>query len=318
MRRKRFWIYVIVFAIILCSILPVLAEGYLIRIITFVFLYAALAQSLNIVFGYAGYLSFGNLGFFGLGAYVTAVLASSGSSIFLSLLFAGMASACLALSIGSGILRLRGSYFAIASLGMALLIQQIVNNLQITGGAMGLTLPLLQTDARTTGMVFYYAFLFLTLTTTLVTYIVAGSRFGYALRAIRDNEDAAVCTGIDTRRYKTLAWTISAFLTGIIGGAYALWMTFIEPPGVFQFTTIVKTIVIVLIGGGGTVLGPIIGAVLLEVLTEVVWSQFLFWHMGVLGVVIILVVVFAPGGIPQLLQAWSHRSRSELKAERCA
>jgi branched-chain amino acid transport system permease protein len=128
------------------------------------------------------------------------------------------------------------------------------------------------------------------------------SRLGYAFKAIRADEEAAGVMGIDTTRYKIIAWSFSALFTGMVGAVYAYWFSYIDPPTVFDIMWTVRMFVINLIGGIGTVFGPIIGAFLIETLSELVWSKFLYLHMGVLGVLIILVVMFMPDGIIRLVK----------------
>ena len=125
---------------------------------------------------------------------------------------------------------------------------------------------------------------------------------GYALRAIRDNEDAAEASGIFAPTCKVIAWAISAFLTGLTGGVFAYWFSFIEPAMVFDIMIAVKAFVMMMLGGAGTVLGPVLGAFLLELISETVWGQFLWIHMLILGIIVIAVVIFIPRGLLELFR----------------
>jgi branched-chain amino acid transport system permease protein len=136
----------------------------------------------------------------------------------------------------------------------------------------------------------------------LTAYIISKNRIGYALRAIRANEDAAEMSGIQTTYYKILAWAISAFFTGLIGGVYAYWFTFIEPANVFDIMIAVKAFVMMLLGGAGTVLGPVLGATVLELVSELVWGEFLTLHMLMFGSIIVLVILFIPSGMMEVFR----------------
>jgi branched-chain amino acid transport system permease protein len=135
----------------------------------------------------------------------------------------------------------------------------------------------------------------------LAVWRLSRNRLGYALKAIRANEEAAGVMGIDTTRYKITAWVLSALFTGVTGSIYAYWFTYIDAPTVFDVMWVVKMFVIILIGGAGTVFGPVIGAFILETISELVWSRFLNLHLGILGLIIILVVLFMPRGIISLV-----------------
>jgi branched-chain amino acid transport system permease protein len=135
----------------------------------------------------------------------------------------------------------------------------------------------------------------------IVVWRLSKNRLGYAFKAIRANEEAAGVMGIDTTRYKITAWALSALFTGVTGSVYAYWFTYIDAPTVFDVMWVVKMFVILLIGGAGTVWGPVIGAFILETISELVWSRFINLHLGILGLIIILVVLFMPRGIISLV-----------------
>jgi branched-chain amino acid transport system permease protein len=138
--------------------------------------------------------------------------------------------------------------------------------------------------------------------TVLVNYGIARSRLGYALRAIRENEGAAEASGIYAPRCKIVAWAISAFITGITGGVFAYWFSFIEPATVFDIMIAVKAFVMMMLGGAGTVLGPVLGAFLIELISETVWGKFLTVHMMILGVIMVAIVILMPRGILELFR----------------
>jgi len=196
---------------------------------------------------------------------------------------------------------LRGHYFAIATLGINRATEQIALDWgSFTGGGKGITLPLPKMEIQNFYAMIYFIMLGLLLVTILVNYVISRSRLGYALRAIRDNEDAAEASGIFAPSCKIAAWAISAFITGVTGGVFAYWFSFIEPATVFDIMIAVKAFVMMMLGGAGTVLGPVIGAFLIEVISETVWGQFLTLHMLILGIIMVGVVILIPRGMLSL------------------
>jgi branched-chain amino acid transport system permease protein len=298
--------YTIILLIVLvaCALFPSVASGFWIRLLTSIFLYAILAQGLNIIAGFTGYAAFGNMIFFGLGAYTVGILmVKAGISFFPSMIAAGAVGIIVAILIGMPLLRLKGHYFALASLGAAEAVRQIMDNLtDLCGGAMGLTLPQMAGKPAQVNLSFYYLIFILLLIFFAATYILSKSRLGYALKAIKANEEAADTMGINTTLYKIVAWAISGIFTAIAGGIYAYWFTFIEPATVFDVMIVVKLFVILLLGGAGTVMGPLYGAFIFEGISEIVWSRFLNLHMGILGIIVILIVFFIPNGLIDMVR----------------
>ena len=291
-------------AFLLCVAFPFLTTGFWIRLLSHIFLYAILAQGLNIIAGFTGYAAFGNMIFFGLGAYTTGVLmVKAGFPFFPSFLAAGIMGIVVAILIGMPLLRLRGHYFALASLGAAEATRQILDNLTgLTGGAMGLTLPQMAGKPEQVNMNFYYLILSLLIFSFAITYTISKHRLGYAFKAIRANEEAADTMGINTTYYKIVAWAVSGLFTGMAGGIYVYWFTFMEPESVFDVVIVVKLFVILLLGGAGTVMGPLYGALIFEGISEIVWSRFLNLHLGILGVLVILIVFFIPNGLIDMVR----------------
>ena len=286
--------------IIACALAagPAFLTAYWLRILSNVFMYAVLAQGVNIIAGYTGYPAFGNVVFFGLSGYFTAVLMVKVQAPFLVGLLAG---ACLcpllALAVGPPLLRLKGHYFAIATLGLNEAVKELVSNgTRLTGGGMGISLPLPPWGPAANAMFFYYLFFGTMLLSVWVTWEFSRRRIGLACTAIRDNEIKAEAMGIYCTRCKTTAWAISAFLTGLVGSINAYWMTYIDPPAVFDMAIAVKSFVIFLLGGPATVFGPVIAAFFVELLATLTWSKLLNWHVGALGMIIMLVVLLFPAG----------------------
>jgi branched-chain amino acid transport system permease protein len=283
--------------------LPWVVSGYWVRVLSGIFMFAALAQSLNVIVGFTGYADFGNTVFFGLGAYTTAALMTKAGWPFLPSFVAGGGIALLAAAaLGLPLLRLRGHYFAIATIGVLEATREIASNVEFFGGGMGITLPLFPGRPEAFYRIVYYMLLATVLAYTGLVWWLSRSRFGYALRAIKADEEAAAVLGVATTRYKVLAWSLSALCTGLVGGIYAYWLKYIEPPFVFDIMISVKAWIMMLLGGAGTLLGPIAGAFLLELLSVLIWGQFLRGHMLILGAVIMLVVLFMPAGFMDLVR----------------
>jgi len=281
------------------ALVPFLVTGFWVRLITSIFMFAVLASALNIIAGYTGYAAFGNMIFFGMGAYTVAVLMNKTSMPFpLAFAFAGLVAVISAILLGLLLLRLKGHYFALGSLGAMEAVRRIVEIwTDVTGGGQGLSIRSIRGSPFFLNAFFYYAMLLMLIAVVFTVSRIHKNRLGYAFKAIRADEEAAGVMGIDATRYKIIAWCISAFFTGLTGALYAYWFSYIDPPTVFDVMWVVKMFVIILIGGIGTIMGPVVGAVLLEAVSELVWSRFINLHLGILGLIIILAVVFMPKGI---------------------
>ncbi len=302
-KRSPAGLIILVLAAIILALLPLVIQGYWIRVITSLFMYAAMAEALNLVVGYAGYAAFGNGVFFGIGAYMTAILMTHYKwGFFPASAISGLTAMLIAFILGWPVLRLRGHYFAIATIGINMAVMEIVTYVGITGGGKGISLPLYPGDIVKQGMFFYYSMFILMLVSIAITAWIVHGRLGYGLRAIKTQPDAAEVMGIDTTLYKVYAWSISALITGIAGSLNAYWLTFLEPIYVFDIMISVEVFVMVLLGGPGTILGPILGAFFLKLLSELVWSQFTLIHMGVLGLIIVVISLFLPAGLMGLLR----------------
>ncbi|MFW6076423.1 MAG: branched-chain amino acid ABC transporter permease [Hyphomicrobiales bacterium] len=278
--------------------LPVLGDNYLLRLGTMFAMYAVMAQSWNIIGGYAGYPSFATAAFFGLGAYTGAILQGNGVPMPLAWAAACLSTALFAGFLGSAILHLKGHYFAIASLVVGEVLLEVATSwTSLTGGGMGLNLPILRIPVDAQARLFFWSMLTLAVLALVMNWLVSVSKLGFALRCIRQNEDASGMVGIDATFYKVSGFVLSAVLVGGAGAIYASWVFYIEPPDVFSVLTSVKPIVMALLGGAGTVLGPVIGAAVFLVMEEAVWRNFLDIHAAVLGLLIVALIFFLPNGI---------------------
>jgi branched-chain amino acid transport system permease protein len=294
----------------LFALVPLGGEAYWLRLGTTMLLYGVLAMSWNFIGGMAGYPSFATAAFFGLGAYTGAVAQKFGIAMALAWGLAGLVAMVFAALLGWALLRLRGHYFAIASLVVAEVLRELVNSAtDLTGGGMGLNLPLpamASVDAQ--ARFFYYAMLGLAAITFAAMLFAHYSRLGFGLRCIQQNESAADMLGVDTTLFKVAAFVLSGVFVGMAGAVYASWVHYIEPPDVFDVLYSVKAIVMVLLGGAGTIFGPIVGAVLFLSLEELVWREFLQVHTGVLGLLIVILVMFLPKGLLSLSQRLARRA----------
>jgi branched-chain amino acid transport system permease protein len=293
-----------VVAICVLLVMPQFLDNYFMRLATTVFMYCVLAWSWNFIGGFVGYPSFGIAAFFGFGAYIGAVpLVHKLIPFWLSPICGGVACFAVAAVIGAPILRLRGHYFAVASLSIGEVFREVAMSwTAVTGGGMGINLPSMRPAFGTEPQIFYYAMFALALVTLATTVLVTRSRLGVAFRCIRQNEEAATMIGIDATRAKIIAFALSAAFPGAAGALYASWVSYIDPSDVFDILNSVKAPVMVLLGGIGTVIGPAIGALLYLAFEEIVWRSLLQFHAAMLGVIIVGLVLFLPSGFVDVLR----------------
>lgn len=284
------------------------ASDYQITFLLQLLMMIALAQSWNLISGMTGYVSFGHAAFFGVGAYAGALLLEAGLPWWLAILAAGGIAFVVAIPLGFLTLRLRGPYFAIAMLGLNE-VGRIIATLwvSLTSGGDGIPLaPSLLPPLRWN----YYAMLLLAIAACVAIARVYGSRFGLELRAIREDEGAAEMVGVNTTRNKVLAFVLSTLIPGAVGAVYAMYTSFIDPNSVFSTALNIQMIVIVMLGGTGTLWGPILGAVIVVTLREWLWASFPALHLLLMGVGIIVIVLFLPDGVLSLL-----RKRKSVRPE---
>jgi branched-chain amino acid transport system permease protein len=284
--------------VLLLAAAPGIVSAFMVQFLINLFMMAILAESWNIIGGFTGYASFGNVAFFGMGAYTTGVLLTRVEFPFaLALPAAGIVAMLFGAVVGLPILRLKGHYFAIATLGVAETMREVVYNLEFTGKGTGLVMPIVRNP-----LIFFYSMLGILGAVTLVNWWLSASRFGYGLTAIREDEDAAAVMGINTPLYKTIAFAMSGFFTGLAGGVYAYWITFIDPEAVFKVIITVQLLIMAVFGGTGTVLGPLLGALVLSAVSELLATQLVTLAELFNGFIIILVVLFMPKGISDLIR----------------
>ncbi len=299
--RVAVWL-VLGVALAAALVVPWGLSGYWLRILTSTFMFAALAQSLNLIAGFGGRADFGNVLYFGLGAYTTGFAMQHGVPLPLAVVAGAAVAAAVAATVGVPILRLKGHYFAIATIGLMEGTRELVTNVAALGGGAGMNIPLVRIDPRVFSLVMYFVMFGLMLAYTGVAALVARGSLGYGLRALKADEEAAAAMGVNTMLYKVLAWALSAACTALVGGVYAVWQSFIEPRIVFDVVMGTEYFMMMLLGGPGTVAGPLVGAFALHILSVLVWSRFLHGHLAVFGVAMVLIVLFLPGGVVPTLR----------------
>jgi len=276
-----------------------------------------LAQSWNFIGGFAGYSAFGNVVFFGIGAYATGLVLLANQPFWLGLIAGALVAGFFALLLGLSVLRLRGHYFAVATLGIAEAMREFVTVRDVGGGGGGLiSLPLPSLDSY---IRFFYAFLGLSLLCLLITVFLTRSRFGYALVAIRESEQAAEALGIPTYWYKVGAFVLSAMPVAVAGGLYGYWATGFDPDTVFNVGISVEMVLLTFLGGAGTILGPLLGAIAFEYISFQFQASGFTFHNTLLGLSIVIVTVFLPQGILRIIQEFGRQpAAGERRAGRFA
>jgi branched-chain amino acid transport system permease protein len=263
-------------------------------------LIAVLAQGWNIIGGFTGYASFGNSVFYGLGSYGVGIAMVQWNLSFAAGMALGVALAvAFAILIGLPVLRLRGHYFAIATLALTQVMAAIVSNIDLAGQNVGLVLPPMNDDTM-----FYELSLGLVVLATLTVFWLTRSRFGFGLIAIRENEVGAGVMGVNTTLYKVSAFALSGIFSALAGGIHAYWITFLDPNSAFDIGVNVKMIIMAVFGGAGTVLGPVVGALALSAVSELLSSEVTSVASLFFGFVIVAAVVFMPRGMAQILRDW--------------
>jgi branched-chain amino acid transport system permease protein len=275
--------------------------------------YIVLATAWNILGGYTGYVNFGTAGFFALGAYTTVVLIKTVQApLLLMLVCGGVVAGLLGLGIGYLTLRLKGVYFSIATLALAVVLQTLVMNWDYVGGATGYYAIRPRTVPLFTDYVefLYTVMVVLAIVAVAVAWTIEHSWIGRGLAAIRDSEEAAECMGVPTLQLKLFATTVSGMLIGMAGAPFPYYVTYVEPTSAFNLDYAVNSLAMPMIGGTMTWAGPVIGAILLgtaqQVATVTISSAL---NLLIVGVVLVTFVILAPDGIVGLVRRILHRER---------
>jgi branched-chain amino acid transport system permease protein len=319
-RWRNYGLWFIMVLILLVGLWPVVTESASNREVMFnVLVSLVLAGSLNILLGYTGYVNFGSIVFFGIGGYAGMYMLSvQGSSLWVAMIAGGLSAAVVAFLLGKAILHLRGAYFALATIGINEAMRSLVSNLDFLGGPIGLSLNFQVYDdyggaAKALWLV-YYAILGLALVCVILSYAVKSSKFGLGLQAIREDEDAAEVMGIITPNAKTWAYVLSAILPAIVGVLFFFKNGNIEPPQAFRLHKSIELLVMVMLGGSGTVLGPVLGAAGYERLRGILLTrpELRSSQLAVAGALLLIIVLFIPSGLVGWLQKRFPKTRRYL------
>ncbi|MCC6019265.1 MAG: branched-chain amino acid ABC transporter permease [Candidatus Verstraetearchaeota archaeon] len=293
--------------VIFMLVLPHFASPYFVSFFALLFMYIAISQCWNIFSGYTGYWSMGHQVFLGVGAYTMAILVTKFNYYdYFVLPICGVMAILTAILFAITSLRLRGSYFTIYSIAFAEIFKIIALNLDwLTGGGQGILLPPVYKLYD-----FYYQMLVMVIVVSGVAYFIKRSPFGYALFAIKDDEDAAEAVGIKTFLHKVVILSLSGFFLGIIGGLYAEFLTYIDPYVAFADIPLLVAILSAIMGGLGEVSGPILGALIYVPIMEYLWISFPYVYLIILGFSLVLIIRFIPDGIlsyiPKIQQVFSY------------
>ena len=297
---KRDLLLFIAFAVLIMIAPQLFKGGYLMNVLVFVGINTMLAIALNLLLGYAGQISLGHAGFFGLGAYLSGILTTTYSlNPWVAMPAAALVVGCLAYLIGFPVLKLKGHYLAMATLGLGIIIYIVFNEtVELTGGPSGLSgIP----NLKLAGVTFdsdvknYYLIWGFTLAVMLFALNLASSRVGRALRAVHDSEVAAQVLGVNSRALKVQIFALSAIISSLAGSLYAHTMTFISPAS-FGFNFSIELLTMVVIGGLGSIYGSFLGAALLTLLPEILRGAN-DYDIIIYGALLMVMVMFMPGGL---------------------
>jgi branched-chain amino acid transport system permease protein len=290
--RRRATIYLALLAVCLAAV-PAVGTTYHISFLFFLFIAITLTETYDILAGYTGYINLGHAAYFGLGAYLYGIAIQHGGGPIVGLLVAPLGSVLFALAMASTLFRLRGAYFAIATFGVLKVMEVLASNLRdITGGTTGLSIP--PTDS--TLVTFYLAGL-LCFASVILNAAIANSKLGLGLLTIREDEEVAEGAGVNTAQLKRTTMLISSILPSWAGAIYIWQSTYIDPASAFGASVAFAPVIMAMLGGSGTVLGPVIGAVFLTLVEETLWSHVGYLQLAMYGVVLVCVGIFMPGGL---------------------
>jgi branched-chain amino acid transport system permease protein len=298
--------------LLLLAVIPLLrfagiVNNYWLHMLLFTFMYIAMASSWNIIGGYAGYISLGHNVFFAVGGYLSGVLlAYWGISPFLSAPLAGLVAMALGLLVGLISLRTRGPAFIISTVAMILVVKISFDNWKFIGGSNGLSLPFLQLPLESVKIPFYYGMLVIAIAAVYTSYRIRHSKFGLGLRAIAQDELKAEVAGIRTRFYKILAFAISGLFIGMAGSLWGYYLTYLRPNIFLTILVAAQLVLMTILGGKGTVAGPVVGAIIFIAIDEFFVAQLGFTELNIVatGLLMALVLLFFPAGVVGTLKEY--------------
>lgn len=290
--RRTIWYGLVAIILIWCAVMP-LFDGNM-SLYFAMMMWVTLATGLNFIAGFAGYMPFGYVAFYGIGAYTTGIAVKIvGISVYLAVPLAGVVGMLFGLLIAPT-LRLSGIYFAIVSLALAIICQRAIALMpeELTGGSLGLNLGVVTERAHG-----YYAMLLILVIALLTASWLARSRLGKALKAIRDDPEAADAMGVNVARSRLYAWMLAAVFPSLAGGTQAWFTGALDPQTAFDVLITAKAVIYAMAGGLGTVLGPLVGTVGLVWVDELIWRAFPVLNNFLLGAIIVGLILFAPRGL---------------------
>ena len=292
------------------ALLPLGASPYTIRLATVIFMWAALAGSWNLLAGYAGAVDLGPVVYNGIGAFATASLMVKAHLPFLaSVVLAGVFAMAIAFAVGTPTLRLRGAYFAIGTLALAESGKQLalawdrLTGIPLTGGSAGISLPL-----SAGYLPFYYVMLVLMSLVTGIAVWLGRSKFGYGLRAVGENDRLAEACGVNIHALKRRVYVTSAFFIALVGGTAGYWLSYVNAAESFSIATTLQMVVMTLLGGLATPFGPVLGAAFLTLVSEVLGTQFVYYYLIGIGLIIVAMSLFMPSGLAGALRLLRRRA----------
>lgn len=287
----------LVIILLLTIIIPIFGEYPQVVLIT-TFLFTSLALSWNLISGYTGYIDFGFAAWVGIGAYTFGIIYMNGVHFSIALFLAGLFCSLIAFGLGRIILYLRGAYFAIATMGFWAFSRILVKSEYLEPWTKGPVGFFVRSGLGITEVLYLAALLLIIC--VLSNYFIRNSRLGREMLAIKSDELATEIAGVNTGRVKRIAYSISAFFAGIVGGVFSIHLVYLSPK-LFSVKYMLVPMISVIFGGAGTVVGPLIGGFIFSILKQLLWMQFMEWHMTFLGLSLILIMLYMPEGIGSLI-----------------
>jgi len=287
----------LVFAAVL-AVLPFVWPGYHLTLLTIIFYWIGLAGCWNLMCGYTGYIDFGSAAYTGVGAYVAGILMIRlHLPLAISILAAGVGAVLVALAVGWPTLRLRGAYFAIATFALAEALKQVAEEwASLTEGGIGMTFT-----ERLDDITYYWVYLGLSGLVVVLTWWIEHHKHGYGLKAIHEDEEAAAQVGVDTHMLKLKTYALSAFFIGLLGSLEVNRLGYFKPDDVFDVHITIKMVIMSLLGGMGTVIGPVFGASFLQIIEDILGAEFINYYLIIVGVIIVAVIMFMPNGVARTI-----------------
>jgi branched-chain amino acid transport system permease protein len=302
MEKQKRELLILIPIVVCLALLPLVKPDiYYLSALFGIYLYASLACGWNIFGGYTGYMNFGHAGFFGVGAYTSALLLLRfGLSPFYTLVLGGALAGVLAAIIGYPCLRLRGPYFVLVTFCLGLAARIVVINVEWTGSSTGLWLPFLKVSMFANRVIFYEVMLTIMVLTILTAMWIERSKFGIGLRAIFQDEDSAETQGVNATKLKIAAFIVSAFLAGMAGSIYGYYRSYIHPDFIFDVSISVLVVLMALLGGRQSWAGPVIGASIVVVINEILTAYIGIgaeFSRIIYGLLLVIVIMYLPNGL---------------------